>query len=74
MPINRKEEIIFRNKTSQRAKNIWFVLIHAEDFQDHSKTRHVHSKTRQLCFVAMLGLFETYTILKDSYTELGIFH
>lgn len=66
MPINRKEEIIFRDKTSLFAKNTWLMLIHAEDFQNHDKTK-------QVCFVAMLGLFETYTILKDSYTEAGIF-
>jgi len=66
MAINTTEELIFQSKTQRYARNAWLSL------KSRSNMRYP-TETRQLCFVAMLGLFETYSILKDSYKEKGIF-
>lgn len=61
------EELIFQSNTQRLASSAWLSLKSRSDMQHPTETR-------QLCFVAMLGLFETYTILKISYKELYYFN
>ena len=61
------DESIFQFEIQPCARDAWLSLKSRSDMRDPIEAR-------QLCFVAILGLFETYTILKVSYKELYYFN